>query len=56
MDKKTGRCNTCEYAKVVTVTGQGVFLGCFCPPYRGKWVKEIKDCPNCGAKMDGISN
>lgn len=40
-----GRCNPCEYAKPVVGTGQWTFLGCYCKPYRGKWVKEIKDCP-----------
>lgn len=40
-----GRCNPCEFAKVVVGTGQWHFLGCYCPPYKGKWVAEIKDCP-----------
>lgn len=40
-----GRCNPCKYAKPVVATGQWTFLGCFCPPYRGKWVAEIKECP-----------
>ncbi len=44
-DFPLGRCNPCEYAKVVIATGQWSFLGCYCNPYRGKWVAEIKDCP-----------
>ena len=44
-DYPNGRCNPCEYAREVTATGQWKFLGCYCPPYRGKWVKEIKNCP-----------
>ena len=40
-----GRCNPCEYAKCVVATEQYMFLGCYCEPYHGKRVSEIKDCP-----------
>lgn len=39
-----GRCKYCEHAKEIG-WGNCSFLGCYCEPYRGKWVKEIKDCP-----------
>ena len=48
LDKKDldeGRCKHCEYCQIVTAVGWWQFAGCFHPPYRGKWVAEIKDCP-----------
>ena len=42
---KTGRCDGCKYCKAVYANGGWSFLGCYCKPYRGKWVSEIKDCP-----------
>lgn len=42
---KAGRCDGCEHCKTVTATGQWEFFGCYCKPYRGKWVAEIKECP-----------
>lgn len=41
-----GRCNPCEYAKAVTANGGFIFLGCYHSPYRGKQVREIKECPD----------
>lgn len=41
----SGRCHPCEYAKPIVASGQWFALGCFAPPYKGKWVAEIKDCP-----------
>ena len=41
----TGRCNPCKYARCVVATGQWMFLGCYHPPYSGKWVREIDVCP-----------
>lgn len=38
-------CEHCKYAKRVYAQDQWCFIGCHCPPYRGKWVIEIKDCP-----------
>ena len=38
-------CDICKECKVVYANGQWSFLGCYHPPYRGKWVCEIKDCP-----------
>lgn len=47
-----GRCNPCQYAKAVVATGQYIFLGCYCKPYRGKRVAEIKDCPKKGKEQE----
>lgn len=46
---KTGRCDGCKHCRTVYATGQWEFNGCYHPPYRGKWVAEIKVCP----MMDG---
>ena len=40
-----GRCDQCKYARVVVASNQWEFIGCYCHPYKGKWVAEIKDCP-----------
>lgn len=40
-----GRCHPCKYAKCVNATGGFMFLGCYCEPYHGKRVSEIKNCP-----------
>lgn len=51
-DLPNGRCHPCEFAKYVgTWEGWG-FLGCYHPPYTGKRVCEIKNCPICGARME----
>lgn len=47
-----GRCKPCDYGKVVVANGGFAFLGCFCEPYKGKWVAEIKDCPKAGEHHD----
>lgn len=39
-----GRCKGCEHGRE-TSAGNWSFLGCYCKPYKGKWVAEIKDCP-----------
>ena len=44
---KDGRCKGCEHCRVVSAQGWN-FLGCYCKPYKGKWVAEIKDCPKKG--------
>lgn len=44
-DLPNGRCNPCEFSKMVIANGGYCFLGCYCPPYKGKRVAEIKDCP-----------
>lgn len=54
MEKKDlphGRCNPCEFAEILVGTGSWFFLGCCHPPYKGKWVAEIKDCPK--ERMEG---
>ena len=40
-----GRCKPCDYAKVVVAENDYMFLGCYCNPYNGKRVAEIKECP-----------
>lgn len=40
-----GRCKGCEHGEKTTASGNWSFLGCYCKPYKGKWVVEIKDCP-----------
>jgi len=40
-----GRCKPCKYGKVVCAQDNYMFLGCYCRPYSGKRVSEIKDCP-----------
>ena len=44
----TGRCNPCKCARAVFATERFIFLGCYHEPYKGKWVREIKDCPKAG--------
>ena len=44
-DFNAGRCHNCEYCKEVRATFNWSFYGCYCTPYIGKWVAEIKDCP-----------
>ena len=40
-----GRCKPCDFSKVIVCNDGFMFLGCTHPPYHGKWVAEIKDCP-----------
>ncbi len=49
-----GRCNPCKFARAIVATGQFMFLGCTHPPYEGKWVAEIKDCPKTLKAKNGI--
>lgn len=42
---KKERCAGCQYCKIVNACFGWSFYGCYCEPYRGKWVAEIKDCP-----------
>lgn len=39
------RCRGCSFVKEVKGSFDFRFFGCFCPPFKGKWVSEIKDCP-----------
>ena len=52
-DYPRGRCNPCRHAREVETTGQWSFLGCYHPPYHGKWVAEIKECPRCAGEIGG---
>ena len=45
-----GRCNPCNFSRCIVANGQFMFLGCTHPPYKGKWVAEIKDCPKDAKK------
>jgi hypothetical protein len=47
-----GRCHPCKYGKCVVANGQYMFLGCYHEPYKGKNVREIKNCPKEGEKDD----
>lgn len=47
-----GRCNPCEFSKCIVANDQFMFLGCVHQPYKGKWVREIKDCPKDAKKDD----
>ena len=42
------RCGECEYCKSVNAGNDWWFKGCFCDPYRGKWISEIDNCPKTG--------
>ena len=47
-EEKPERCKGCEYRHIVHANGGWNFYGCYCRPYTGKWVAEIKDCPKKG--------
>ena len=38
------RCYGCEECKGVSAWNFD-FLGCYMPPYKGKWINEIRLCP-----------
>ena len=38
-------CKNCDHIKTVHATGGFKFKGCYCHPYKGKWIVEIKECP-----------
>lgn len=42
---KTDECKKCEYRKTFYSQFGDKFLGCTYPPYKSKWVVEIKICP-----------
>ena len=39
------RCDECEYKHIVHASGGFSFNGCYCGPYTGMWVANIKGCP-----------
>ena len=39
------RCDDCKYKRLVYANGQFSFYGCYHKPYTGKWLAEIKNCP-----------
>lgn len=45
--ERNERCKNCKYCRdVYTSPPQVKFQGCYCEPYKGKWVTEIEICPN----------
>ena len=43
---KDNRCKNCKYCRdVYTSPPQVKIRGCYCEPYKGKWVSEIEECP-----------
>ena len=42
---KTSRCEKCEHKRLVRAQDGWEFYGCFCLPYKGKWIAQIKECP-----------
>lgn len=45
-----GRCENCENAQI-TSCGNWSFVSCTHKPYKGKWTREIKDCPKLPEKI-----
>lgn len=43
--EKRERCRGCKYRHMVHTNGGYSFYGCYCRPYTGKRVAEIKECP-----------
>lgn len=39
-------CIGCKYCKRIDADPDWKFYGCFKSPYNGKWIAEIKECPN----------
>ncbi len=44
-EKIKPRCQGCEHRKRVYAQSDFSFWGCYHRPYTGKWVTEIKNCP-----------
>ena len=42
---KTEHCRNCKYSAGVYAQNNFRFLGCKFPPYKGKWIAEIAECP-----------
>lgn len=42
---KTEHCGKCEHSNGIFAQDGFMFLGCKFPPYRGKWVAQIEECP-----------
>lgn len=43
--ERNKRCKECEYGKSINAQDDWWFIGCYCKPYRGKWIVEIEKCP-----------
>lgn len=39
------RCKGCEYCRFIKAQDEWSFHGCFCEPYKGKWIAQIENCP-----------
>lgn len=42
---KKKKCESCKYSRDIYAQDGFLFIGCTHEPYKGKWVKEIKNCP-----------
>jgi hypothetical protein len=38
-------CDNCPHKREVRAVPNFTFWGCYCNPYKGKWIIEIKECP-----------
>lgn len=38
-------CMDCIHSSFVYSGRNFRFIGCFCEPYKGKWVAELRECP-----------
>ena len=39
------KCFKCEYHRKIEAGMNFIFIGCTYPPYRGKWIAELTECP-----------
>ena len=42
---KTNHCRKCEYSYRFSSQDGCWFIGCKYPPFRGRWVAQIEECP-----------
>ena len=42
---KTEHCRKCKYGYRFSTGDYRWFIGCIYPPFHGRWVAEIKECP-----------
>ena len=47
--QKKGRCHNCLYCREI---GDGCKeLGCFCSPYDGEFIRDVRKCPKNAMKI-----
>lgn len=39
------KCGGCKYLIHINANDNWGFFGCIFPPLRGKWIREIEQCP-----------